>query len=118
LEANGAGIPLELLLVHRRLISLPIKVGKHLPQGLYLLEVLQVLRGAPRLFLGKPQLMMVLTCTIFVIALIDLISRVRGHGNVIDVQSDVGGTPRARHHRVYLGGDLMVRRAGYGPLRD
>ena len=62
--------------------------------------------------------MMVLTCTIFVIALIDLISRVRGHGNVIDVQSDVRGTPRARHHRVYLGGDLMVRWAGYGPLRD
>lgn len=62
--------------------------------------------------------MMVLTCTIFVIALINFISRIRGHGDVINVQSDVRSTPRARHHRVYLGGDLMVGWAGYGPLRD
>jgi hypothetical protein len=107
-------------LVHRRLISLSVKVGKHLPQGLYLLEVLQVVRGAAaaRLFLGIPQLMMVLTSSIFVVALINLIGRVGGHGDVINVQSDIGGTPRARHHRVYLGGDLMVGWTGNGPLRD
>ena len=106
-------------MVHRRLISLSVKVGKHLPQGLYLLEVLQVVRGAAaRLFLGIPQLMMVLTSSIFAVALINLIGRVGGHGDVINVQSDIGGTPRARHHRVYLGGDLMVGWAGNGPLGD
>jgi len=61
---------------------------------------------------------MVLTTTFFTVALINLIGRVGGHGDVIDVQCDVGGTPRARHHRVYLGGDLMVGWAGNGPLGD
>ena len=63
-------------------------------------------------------MMMVLTPTFFTVALINLIGCVGGHGDVINIQGDVGGTPRARHHRVYLGGDLVVGWAGNGSLGD
>ena len=86
-------------MVHRRLISLPVEVGENLPQSLYLLQVLQVVTSS-RAF---HKLLLALTEISLVVALIDLICGVRRHGNIVDVQSDVGSAPRTRHHRIYLG---------------